>query len=334
MLWGCLAGAGWLRQAMKVGSRAGARPQFFLEPVKVARKETLKSQSLLEQTRGLLRRFNLGARKGLGQHFLIDGEVLSLITSAAELTPGDIVVEIGPGLGVLTKALAKQAGWVITVELDSKLASVLKQTLASIKNITIINENILKIAPEALLEEQKSRLPTVTNSHFVYKVVANLPYYITSPVLRHFLEASVRPEVMVVMVQKEVADTIVAGPGDMSLLSISVQLYGKPRVVSYVPAHCFYPAPEVDSAILRIDLYPEPAVAVTEESFFELVRAGFTAPRKQIGNSLAYGLGLPKAEVLSLLEKAGVVSRRRAETLTLDEWAELWQVYTRTREGN
>jgi len=335
VLQGYLAGAGWLRQAMKVRSRAGARPHFILEPAKVVRKVTSKTESLLGQTRGLMRRFNLGARKGLGQHFLIDREVLSLITSAAELTPDDVVVEIGPGLGVLTRELARWAGWVITVELDGKLASVLKETLASFDNVTIINEDILKIVPATLLEEQKSKFLPVTKGHFSYKVVANLPYYITSPVLRHLLEASVKPQLMVVMVQKEVADTIVAGPGEMSLLSISVQLYGKPSIVGYVPAQCFYPAPEVDSAVLRIDLYTEPAVAVTDKgSFFELVRAGFTAPRKQIGNSLAYGLGLPKADVLSLLERAGIVSRRRAETLTLDEWAELWRVYTRTREGN
>jgi len=135
---------------------------------------------------------------------------------------------------------------------------------------------------------------------------------------------------MVVMVQKEVAEAIVAKPGGMSLLSISVQFYGEPRIISYVPAQCFYPAPEVDSAILRVDLYPQPAVAVDERSFFELVRAGFSASRKQIVNSLAQGLGLPKAEVLSLLGEAGISPSRRAETLTLDEWAKLWQV----RVGN
>jgi 16S rRNA (adenine1518-N6/adenine1519-N6)-dimethyltransferase len=135
---------------------------------------------------------------------------------------------------------------------------------------------------------------------------------------------------MIVMVQKEVAEAIVAKPGEMSLLSVSIQFYGEPRIISYVPAQCFYPAPEVDSAILRIDLYPQPTVAVTDVgSFFNLVRAGFTAPRKQIANSLAQGLGLPKGEVLSLLEKADVVSQRRAETLTLGEWAQLWRVFTR-----
>jgi len=293
------------------------------------RRRYLKTKPLLTQTRGLLRRFDLRARKGLGQHFLIDEEVLKLIISAAELTPTDVIMEIGPGLGVLTRELAKQAGWVVTIELDNKLAAILKQTLASFNNVTIINGDILSIDLAALLQEQKARFPLAINSPFSYKVVANLPYYVTSPVLRHFLEASVKPKTMVVMVQKEVAEAIVAEPGQMSLLSISVQFYGEPAIVSYVPARCFYPAPEVDSAILRVKLYPEPAVAVTDkESFFALVRAGFTASRKQIGNSLAQGLGLPKAEVLPLLEKASIVPQRRAETLTLNEWAQLWQVFT------
>ena len=289
--------------------------------------------SLLAQTRGLLRHFDLRVRKGLGQHFLVDEEVLKLITSAAELTPTDIVMEIGPGLGVLTKELARQAGWVMAIELDSKLAAILKKTLASFDNVAIINEDILDIDPAALLQEQKTKFPPAISSPFGYKVVANLPYYITSPVLRHFLEASVKPEIIIVMVQKEVAEVIVAKPGQMSVLSISVQFYGEPRIIGYVPAQCFYPAPKVDSAILRIDLYPQPTVAVTDErSFFELVRAGFAASRKQIGNSLAQGLELPKTEALSLLGKANIVPQRRAETLTLEEWARLWQVFMEGRE--
>jgi 16S rRNA (adenine1518-N6/adenine1519-N6)-dimethyltransferase len=290
----------------------------------------VESNPLLAQTRGLLRQFGLRARKGLGQHFLVDGEVLGLITLAAELTPADVIVEVGPGLGILTRELARQAGWVIAIELDNKLAVLLKQTLASFDNVTIINEDVLKIEPRALLNQQKARFPHGINS---YKVVANLPYYITSPVLRHFLEASAKPQIMIVMVQKEVAEAIVAKPGEMSLLSVGVQFYGEPRIISYVPAKCFFPAPEVDSAILRIDLYPQPAVAVTDvSSFFDLVRAGFTIPRKQIANSLAQGLELPKGEVLSLLEKAHVVSQRRAETLTLEEWVQLWRVFTRLGE--
>ena len=291
------------------------------------RRRDLKTEPLLAQTRALLRRFGLQARKSLGQHFLIDGEVLKLITSAAELVSSDIIMEIGSGLGMLTSELARQAGWVIAIELDGKLAAALERTLAPFKNVTILNEDILGINPAALLQEQRAGLPAVINNPYTYKVVANLPYYITSAVLRHFMEASVKPQIMVVMVQREVAEAIVAKPGGMSLLSISVRFYGKPTIVSQVPARCFYPAPEVDSAILRVDLYPKPVVAVTDEkSFFELVRAGFSAPRKQILNSLAQGLEMSKGEVLTILEGACIVPRRRAETLSLDEWAQLWQV--------
>ncbi len=287
-------------------------------------------RSLLVQTRGLLRRFGLKARKGLGQHFLVDGAVLGLITGAAELTPADIVVEVGPGLGVLTRELAREAGWVVSIELDEKLAHVLKETLASCDNVTIIDGDVLRIDPAALLDEQRAHFSPAAAASSGYKVVANLPYYITAPVLRHFLEAPARPELMVVMVQKEVAEAIAAGPGKMSLMSVSVQFYGEPEVVSYVPARCFYPVPEVDSAILRIRPYPHPAVAVTDrEGFFRLVRAGFSASRKQLANSLGRGLVLPKAEVLALLEEAGIDPRRRAETLGLDEWTRLWQVVTR-----
>jgi 16S rRNA (adenine1518-N6/adenine1519-N6)-dimethyltransferase len=287
------------------------------------------STSLMTQTRGLLRRHGLRARKALGQHFLVDDEVLDAIMAAAALTPDDTVIEVGPGVGVLTAALARQAGWVIAIELDNRLAAILKKTLAPFDNVVILNEDILGTDPKTLLQEPKPRLP---RSLRPYKVVANLPYYITSPVLRHFLEASVKPEVMVVMVQKEVAEAIVAGPGQRSVLSISVQFYGRPGIVRYVPASSFYPAPEVDSAILRIDVYPGPVVAVTDEkSFFELVRAGFTASRKQVVNSLAQGTGLPRAEVLALLDRAGIVPQRRAETFTLEEWAQLWQVFAQEK---
>jgi len=277
-----------------------------------------KVEPLLAETRGLLRHFDLKARKGLGQHFLIDREVLGLITSAAELTPADVIMEIGPGLGVLTTELARQAGWVVAIELDSKLADILEQTLAPFDNVTIVNEDILQVEPAALLREQKTGFPPAINNPFNYKVVANLPYYITAHVLRHFLEASVKPQIIVVMVQKEVAEAIVAESGRMSLLSISVQFYGKPRIISN-----------------RVDVYPQPAVAVTnEDSFFGVVRAGFTASRKQIGNSLAQGLGLSKPEVASLLGRASIVPQRRAETLTLDEWAQLWQVFTQFGESH
>ncbi|MFC1967197.1 16S rRNA (adenine(1518)-N(6)/adenine(1519)-N(6))-dimethyltransferase RsmA [Chloroflexota bacterium] len=272
--------------------------------------------SLLAQASRLLRRFNLKARKSLGQHFLVDNEALNLIISAAELTPDDTVVEVGPGLGVLTGKLAERAGSVIAVELDDNLAELLKQTITA-GNVNIVNRNILDIDPASLLPAGGP-----------YKVVANLPYYITSPVLRHFLEAAVKPQVMIVMLQQEVAEAIAAGAGQRSLLSIGIQFYGNPQIIGLIPAASFYPAPKVDSAILKIDVYIRPPVDVSDEKgFFGLVRAGFTAARKQVANSLARGLGIPKADALSLLDKAGIDPKRRAETFSLEEWARLFKVF-------
>ena len=196
-----------------------------------------------------------------------------------------------------------------------------------------LQQDILKIDPGALLEQEKEKFPPRIEDPLQYRVVANLPYYITAPVLRHFLEASVKPGSMVVMVQKEVAETIAARPGRMSLLSVSVQYYGEPAIVSTVPAHCFYPEPEVDSAILKIDVYPQPVISVSDEKgFFNLVRAGFSASRKQIVNSLALGLSMQKPEVLDLLEKSGIAPQRRPETLNLEEWARMWQLFSGTGE--
>ena len=232
-----------------------------------------------------------------------------------------MVVEVGPGLGVLTKELAKYAGKVVAIELDDKLAALLKESLSSFKNVTIINEDVLKIDPSALLLDLKTKN---------YKVVANLPYYITSPVLRHFLEAPIKPQSMVVMVQKEVAEEIAAKPGRMSLLSIGVQLYGEPTIVAQVPAQSFYPAPAVDSALLKVVPYSQPPVEIADdEGFFRLVRAGFSAARKQLANSLAQGLGISKEDGLTLLVRAQISPHRRAESLSLEEWARLWQMYSR-----
>jgi 16S rRNA (adenine1518-N6/adenine1519-N6)-dimethyltransferase len=278
----------------------------------------LPQASLLGQTKARLRRLGLWARKGLGQHFLIDREAMQMVVAAAELTFEDIVIEVGPGLGFMTTELARRAGRVVAVELDSRLADALKQYQAN--NITIINDDILHIEPAMLIGTSG------------YKVVANLPYYITSAVLRRFIEASDKPQLMVVMMQREVAQAIAAKVGRMSLLSVSVQLYGQPEIVGYVPAHSFYPPPEVDSAILRITLHDRPVIsAENSEDFFKLVRAGFTASRKQLANSLAQGLKMLKSQVLSILKEAGIAHQRRAETLTLDEWSRLFQVYKRNR---
>jgi 16S rRNA (adenine1518-N6/adenine1519-N6)-dimethyltransferase len=280
--------------------------------------------SLLSQTKTFLRRYNIRAKKGLGQNFLIDGKVLETILDAAELNSTDTVIEVGPGLGLMTAELAKRAGWVIAIELDDRLAEILKQTLPA-DNIVVIHQDVLGTDPGALLQEGAPRFPEAIKA---YKVVANLPYYITSSVIRHFLEASVKPERIVVMVQEEVAEAIVAVPGQRSVLSISVQFYGRAEIVAYVPAASFYPAPAVDSAVVKIDVYPHHPIEVdNEDRFFKLVKAGFKAARKQAANSLSQGLGIPKNEALEMLKKASIEPTRRAETFTLEEWGSLWQAY-------
>jgi len=187
--------------------------------------------------RQLLRQFGFKPKKRLGQHFLIDEAVLERILSAAELSPGDIVVEIGPGLGVLTEGLARRGARVIAVELDSKLVALLKKRLADFPDVKIVHADILKVTPQRLLQNNLSASELVRG----YKVIANLPYYITSPVLRHFLEGESRPSAMVVMVQKEVGEAIAATPGKMSLLSVKIQFYSKPDIICYVPAASFSP---------------------------------------------------------------------------------------------
>lgn len=266
--------------------------------------------------RRLLKEFDIQPRKSLGQNFLADQRALERIVEAAELGPEDIVLEIGPGLGTLTRCLAAGAGWVVAIELDQRLVEVLKQTLADLPNVEIIHGDILELNPADLLERQMAS--------FQYKVVSNLPYYITSAVLRHLLTAKVRPKLMIVTVQLEVARRITAEPGDMSLLAVSVQFYGRPRIVARIKASAFYPSPQVDSAVIRIDLDGRPLVEVDDaDSFFKVVRAGFAQRRKQLRNALAAELALPASEVAQALSRAGVNPKRRAQTLGIEEWAKV-----------
>jgi 16S rRNA (adenine1518-N6/adenine1519-N6)-dimethyltransferase len=275
--------------------------------------------------RQLLRQFGFKPKKRLGQHFLIDEAVLERILSAAQLSPGDIVIEIGPGVGMLTEGLAKQGAKVIAVELDAKLVGLLKKRLAPFPDVKIVHADILKLTPGQLLKDNL----TASELARGYKVIANLPYYITSPVLSHFLEAQPRPLEMVVMVQKEVGEAIAAAPGKMRLLSVKTQFYSKPAVISYVPAASFYPVPKVDSVILRLDVYHQPPIEVSDVAgFFDIVMHGFSSPRKQLRNSLAQSLEMPPSQVASLLEKVGIEAKRRAETLSLEEWRELWKIFT------
>ncbi|HTY82194.1 MAG TPA: 16S rRNA (adenine(1518)-N(6)/adenine(1519)-N(6))-dimethyltransferase RsmA [Dehalococcoidales bacterium] len=280
-------------------------------------------ESLLSRTKKLLRESGIRAKKGLGQNFLVSDEVLEKILDAADLKPSDTVIEVGPGLGLMTAELAKRAGWVIAIELDEHLADMLKQNMP--ENVVVIKRDVLGTDPAALLESGALKIPELLKQ---YKVVANLPYYITSAVLRHFLEASIKPESIVVMVQKEVAEAITAKPGDQSVLSVSVQFYGKPEIIAIVPATAFYPAPDVDSALVKIDVYERPPVDVDDpDRFFKLVKAGFSAARKQAANAFSKGLGLEKAEVTSWLQNAGIDPTRRAETFTLEEWGRLFNSF-------
>jgi len=274
--------------------------------------------------RQVLRQFGFKPKKSLGQHFLVDESVLERILSAAELGPGDIVVEVGPGLGILTEGLAKQHAKVIAVELDSKLVALLKKRLAAFPNVKIVHADILKVTPQQLLQNNLSASELVRG----YKVIANLPYYITSPVLHHFLKGELRPVAMVVMVQKEVGEAIAATPGEMSLLSVKMQFYSKPAIVCNVAAESFYPPPKVESVILRLDVYPQPPIDVSDVGgFFDIVMHGFSSPRKQLHNSLAHSLGMTPGKVASLLTQAGIDAKRRAETLSLEEWNKLWKTF-------
>ncbi len=267
--------------------------------------------------RGLLERWNISPDKGLGQNFLVDQAALAKIVAAAELTPEDTVLEIGAGLGTLTERLAREAGRVVAVELDRRLMPILYSVLSDLDNVTLIQGDILALDPVGLVRPHQQ--PATSNQ---YKVVANLPYYITSAILRHLLEARERPQRMVVTVQREVAERIVARPGEMSLLAVSVQFYGRPQVLFRIKPGGFYPSPEVESAVVRIDAHEALPVPVADvDGFFRVVRAGFAQRRKQLRNTLAVGLGRSPDGVATQLEGVGIDPRRRAETLSLEEWA-------------
>ena len=262
--------------------------------------------------RNLLRKYDLHPSKGLGQNFLQDNLALQMIVRVAELKPADTVLEIGPGFGSLTRYLALSAGTVIAVELDRKLFPALGEVLAPYKNVQLVQGDILKIDPAGIISRPG------------YVVVANIPYYITSAVIRHLLEADLAPRRMVLTVQKEVAERICALDGAMNLLALSVQVYGTPSIEGIIPAEAFTPAPKVDSAILRIDIRPQPVIpASLLDAFFSMIKAGFSQKRKTLRNSLSGGLRLSLADTEAMLVRAGIDPRRRAETLSLEEWGRL-----------
>jgi 16S rRNA (adenine1518-N6/adenine1519-N6)-dimethyltransferase len=244
--------------------------------------------------------------------------------SAAELAPGETVLEVGAGRGALTEALATAGAEVVAVELDELLCNSLRRRFAETPAVHVVNANVLHFPPADLLAEGDLAPP--------YIVVANIPYYITAPLLRHFLEAAPAPRRLVLTVQREVAETIAAHAGTLSLLSVSVQFYGTADLLFRIGREAFSPQPRVESAVVRIDVGDRPQVDVADRGlFFDVVRAGFRQPRKQLHNALSQGLWLPAGEAEPLLDEAGVHSQRRAQTLSLDEWKAVYNAYDRRR---
>ena len=277
----------------------------------------------VRELRRLLAAHKMRALKSFGQHFLVDRAALSKIVQAAEIEPDDTILEVGAGTGVLTRELARRGGRVVAVEIERDMLSLLRETTGSYANVELLARNLLALDTSAVFGQEP------------YKLVANLPYYITAAALRHFLEAAHPPSLMVVMVQQEVAQRIVAAPGDLSLLGVSVQFYGRPGIVARVPAQAFYPAPQVDSAILRVDIAPRAALSPAErQSFFRVVQAGFSERRKQLHNALTHGLHYKNETVRTWLAEAAIDAGRRAETLSIEEWLRLWRVITSAEHRN
>jgi 16S rRNA (adenine1518-N6/adenine1519-N6)-dimethyltransferase len=262
-----------------------------------------------------LRAAGLSARKSLGQHFLTNERILRRIADAAELSPDDTVIEIGAGLGGLTAELAARAGRVIAIELDAGLAEHVRRRFAN-SNVFVLQADALDVRPADALAQAGAAPP--------YTVAGNLPYYVAQPLLRHYLEAEPPPRRLIVMVQAEVAESIVAGPGKMTLLGVSVQLYGRPRLLFRVPPSAFHPPPKVSSAVVRIDIAPALRSDVPDrEAFFHVVRAGFSTKRKQLRNALAHGLRIDAPVAGELLAAAGIDRTLRAQNLPIEAWAAL-----------
>ncbi|HYU19311.1 MAG TPA: 16S rRNA (adenine(1518)-N(6)/adenine(1519)-N(6))-dimethyltransferase RsmA [Chloroflexota bacterium] len=259
----------------------------------------------------LLRQLGLRPRKRLSQSFLVDSRLSHRIARAADLAERDEVLEIGPGLGVLTCALAQRARRVVAVELDPDLADALPSRVP--QNVHVIQGDALQFEPAQHLGPG-------------YKLVANLPYHITSPVLLRYLSHPSPPSCLVVMIQREVAERIAARPGQLSHLGVAVQSMAAVRIVRLVPREAFFPRPKVESAVVRLDLLLDPLLPTAERAAFEkLVQAGFAQPRKQLANSLAQGLGIPKPEAIAVLARAGIRPSRRPQELTLEEWSALFR---------
>lgn len=282
-----------------------------------------------KNTLEILQKYQFTFQKKFGQNFLVDKNILEKIIDAAQITENDCVLEIGPGIGTMTQYLAERAKSVVAVEIDKHLIPVLQETLSSYNNVTVINEDILKVDINQIVEERNGGSPI--------KVVANLPYYITTPIIMALFESHVALQSITIMVQKEVADRMQAGPGtkDYGALSLAVQYYAKPEIIVKVPASCFLPRPTVDSTVIRLTKYAVPVASVTDEAYlFAIIRASFNQRRKTLVNGLANAgnLGVKKTEVSDALAQMGLSPTVRGETLTLEQFTELSNCLSKVRD--
>lgn len=277
-------------------------------------------QSSLEDTKFILKKYNLSANKKLGQNFLIDDDIIQNIIDAAELKETDLVIEIGPGLGTLTSKLLEKAGKVIAIELDEKMLKVLNDRFSLYNNFILINNDVLKVDLNKIIEENLEQLKSV-------KIVANLPYYITTPIIMKLLESKLKIETITVMVQKEVADRITATPGDKlsGAITYSVDYYAKAEEVVFVSKSCFMPSPEVDSTVIKLEIRKEPKVNVlNEEMFFKVIKASFMQRRKTLINGLMNsGIIKDREKLNAILKEANIDSNIRGEKLTIEQFANL-----------
>lgn len=277
----------------------------------------------------VLQKYGFNFQKKFGQNFLIDANILENIIEAAEVTKEDCVLEIGPGIGTMTQYLAEHAREVIAVEIDKNLIPILGDTLSAYDNVTVINEDILKVDINKIVQERNAGKPI--------KVVANLPYYITTPIIMGLFESHVPLDSITIMVQKEVADRMQVGPGtkDYGALSLAVQYYAKPKVMLTVPASCFMPRPNVDSAVIKLTRYQDLPVKAQDEKFmFDVIRASFNQRRKTLVNGLtnATGLKVTKMSVLSALERMQLPETIRGEALTLEQFAQLADILLESKK--
>lgn len=278
----------------------------------------------LKTIKSLLTYYNVSAQKSLGQHFLIEPDALKQMLAAASLSKADFVVEVGPGFGVMTFPMADLAGRVLAIETDKKVLSILKALGSGYPNLDILPSNILKLDSRSIYDRYKT-WSKVKKGKTSYKLVSNLPYYITSAILKLFLETDLPPDVMVVMMQREVAERIVAEPGELSVLGISVQFFGKPEIIAQVPKTSFWPKPEVDSAIVRITPFKQHPYKIDNvRLFFRIVKAGFGEKRKQLHNSLSGGLWLENDLVNETLTEIGIDPAIRPQDLSLEEWSKIY----------